>query len=200
MASAHQLATSPLGRVTRHYCTPLASFDFRTALVMAMGRTTQFTLDEVAKHADKDSCWLVIEGKVYAVEKFLNEHPGGEDVLLETAGRDATREFEDVGHSKSAREQLKEFYIGDVREPTAEELAAKRAVQASAAAERRDGDGVRANGLGKERLFAGGAFGAEPLSGGSSTWTLLKRLFVPVCIAVLVYLVREYSKQVQTGG
>jgi len=177
-----------------------ASFDFRTALVMAMGRTTQFTLDEVAKHADKDSCWLVIEGKVYAVEKFLNEHPGGEDVLLETAGRDATREFEDVGHSKSAREQLKEFYIGDVREPTAEELAAKRAVQASAAAERRDGDGVRANGLGKERLFAGGAFGAEPLSGGSSTWTLLKRLFVPVCIAVLVYLVREYSKQVQTGG
>uniref|UniRef100_A0A7M4FW08 Cytochrome b5 type B n=1 Tax=Crocodylus porosus TaxID=8502 RepID=A0A7M4FW08_CROPO len=41
-------------------------------------------------------------------------HPGGEEVLLEQAGRDATESFEDVGHSIDAREMLKQCYIGEV--------------------------------------------------------------------------------------
>ena len=28
---------------------------------------------------------------------FLNEHPGGEEILLETAGTNSTEAFEDVG-------------------------------------------------------------------------------------------------------
>lgn len=31
------------------------------------------------------------------------QHPGGEEVLIEQAGRDATEAFEDVGHSTDAR-------------------------------------------------------------------------------------------------
>lgn len=42
------------------------------------------------------------------------EHPGGEEVLPEQAGGDATESFEDVGHSSDAREMLKQYYIGDV--------------------------------------------------------------------------------------
>ncbi|NXF87431.1 CYB5B protein, partial [Eubucco bourcierii] len=45
---------------------------------------------------------------------FLLQHPGGEEVLLEQAGRDATESFEDVGHSTDAREMLKQYYIGEV--------------------------------------------------------------------------------------
>ncbi|ELW50378.1 Cytochrome b5 type B [Tupaia chinensis] len=41
-------------------------------------------------------------------------HPGGEEVLLEQAGADASESFEDVGHSSDAREMLKQYYIGDV--------------------------------------------------------------------------------------
>uniref|UniRef100_A0A8D2NJM6 Cytochrome b5 type B n=1 Tax=Zosterops lateralis melanops TaxID=1220523 RepID=A0A8D2NJM6_ZOSLA len=41
-------------------------------------------------------------------------HPGGEEVLLEQAGKDATESFEDVGHSTDAREMLKQYYIGEV--------------------------------------------------------------------------------------
>uniref|UniRef100_G1N8Z8 Cytochrome b5 type B n=1 Tax=Meleagris gallopavo TaxID=9103 RepID=G1N8Z8_MELGA len=41
-------------------------------------------------------------------------HPGGEEVLLEQAGRDATESFEDVGHSTDAREMLKQYYIGEL--------------------------------------------------------------------------------------
>uniref|UniRef100_A0A2K5NS84 Cytochrome b5 type B n=1 Tax=Cercocebus atys TaxID=9531 RepID=A0A2K5NS84_CERAT len=62
--------------------------------------------------------WLVIHGRVYDVTRFLNdgwgEHPGGEEVLLEQAGVDASESFEDVGHSSDAREMLKQYYIGDI--------------------------------------------------------------------------------------
>jgi cytochrome b involved in lipid metabolism len=36
--------------------------------------------------------------------------------MLLTLGRDATEDFNDVGHSKSAKEQLKDFYVGECPE------------------------------------------------------------------------------------
>ncbi|NWR47973.1 CYB5B protein, partial [Regulus satrapa] len=45
---------------------------------------------------------------------LLLQHPGGEEVLLEQAGTDATESFEDVGHSTDAREMLKQYYVGEV--------------------------------------------------------------------------------------
>ncbi|NWS84192.1 CYB5B protein, partial [Toxostoma redivivum] len=71
-------------------------------------------LEEVAKRNSSHEAWLVIHGRVYDVTRFLAEHPGGEEVLLEQAGRDATESFEDVGHSTDAREMLKQYYIGEV--------------------------------------------------------------------------------------
>ncbi|NXW70440.1 CYB5B protein, partial [Hirundo rustica] len=71
-------------------------------------------LEEVAKRNSSREAWLVIHGRVYDVTRFLEEHPGGEEVLLEQAGRDATESFEDVGHSSDAREMLKQYYIGEV--------------------------------------------------------------------------------------
>jgi cytochrome b involved in lipid metabolism len=180
-------------------CSGLDTEDRRLSLRLAMDEKPQYTAEEVAKHADKSSCWLVIDGKVYAVEKFLSEHPGGEDVLLETAGRDATREFEDVGHSKSAREQLREFYIGDLRALTAEEAAATRAANAREKTDVGDQARFGINGSAKERIFAGGAFGAEPTPDGTGTWLVLRRILVPVCIAVLVYFVRQYTKRMSGG-
>lgn len=66
---------------------------------------------------------MIIDNKVYDVTSFLDLHPGGDDILVDASGRDATREFEDVGHSGDARAQLDELLIGDLREPTEEELA-----------------------------------------------------------------------------
>ncbi|KAI0562850.1 Cytochrome B5 [Gracilaria domingensis] len=77
---------------------------------------------QVARHTSSSSCWMVIDSKVYDVTSFLLEHPGGEDILLDSSGRDATREFEDVGHSSDARSQLAELHIGDLRDPTPEEI------------------------------------------------------------------------------
>ncbi|KAL2470662.1 Cytochrome b5 [Abeliophyllum distichum] len=73
-----------------------------------------FTLAEVAEHNTSKDCWLVIDGKVYDVTKFLEDHPGGDEVLLSATGKDATDDFEDVGHSSSARGQMDELYVGDI--------------------------------------------------------------------------------------
>jgi cytochrome b involved in lipid metabolism len=43
----------------------------------------------------------------YNVTDYLHKHPGGAAVMLELNGKDATRAFEDVGHSKSAYAMLR---------------------------------------------------------------------------------------------
>jgi cytochrome b involved in lipid metabolism len=43
---------------------------------------------------------MAIGGLVYDITKFLNEHPGGSEVIMEVAGQDGTEGFEDVGHSE----------------------------------------------------------------------------------------------------
>jgi len=74
----------------------------------------EYTLAEVSKNNTNKSTWLVIHNNVYDVTAFLNEHPGGEEVLIEQAGKDATEHFEDVGHSTDAREMMKKFKIGEL--------------------------------------------------------------------------------------
>lgn len=50
--------------------------------------------------------------KVYDVTKYLDDHPGGAEVMLEVAGQDATNMFEDIGHSSDARTEMKKYQIG----------------------------------------------------------------------------------------
>ncbi|KAH6759701.1 cytochrome B5 isoform B [Perilla frutescens var. hirtella] len=73
-----------------------------------------FTLAEVSEHNSDKDCWIVIAGKVYNVTKFLEDHPGGDDVIISSTGKDATDDFEDVGHSASAKAMMEEFYVGEI--------------------------------------------------------------------------------------
>ncbi|CAA0833051.1 Cytochrome b5 isoform A [Striga hermonthica] len=71
-------------------------------------------MEEASQHNTSEDCWIVIDGKVYDVSSYLDEHPGGDDVLLRATGKDATEEFEDAGHSKTARDQMEQFFIGEL--------------------------------------------------------------------------------------
>ncbi|KAG0036361.1 hypothetical protein BGZ82_004329 [Podila clonocystis] len=51
------------------------------------------TAAEVAKHDKPDDCWVIVNGQVLDVTKFLPDHPGGKKAILIFAGRDATVEF-----------------------------------------------------------------------------------------------------------
>ncbi|XP_031285531.1 cytochrome b5 [Pistacia vera] len=82
------------------------------------GERKVFTLAEVSEHNSPKDCWLVIDGKVYDVTKFLDDHPGGDEVLLSATGKDATDDFEDVGHSSSAKAMMDELCVGHIDSST----------------------------------------------------------------------------------
>ncbi|XP_039757305.1 cytochrome b5-like [Pararge aegeria] len=71
-----------------------------------------FTAEVQKHHYKENGVWMIIHNNVYDVTSFLEEHPGGEDSLLDVAGKEATQDFEDVGHSDDARELMKKYLIG----------------------------------------------------------------------------------------
>jgi len=77
--------------------------------------------EEVGKHNNEDDCWIIVDGKVYDMTKFLHEHPGGKRVLMKKAGQDATKEF----HSLHAPEILERYnpllQIGSLKSAASEE-------------------------------------------------------------------------------
>ena len=85
-----------------------------------------YTLEQVKEHKTEKDCWIVIHGNVYDVTAYLNEHPGGPEIIQDEAGGVATESFEDTGHSEEARETLKQFLIGklDPKDAEAAKIAA----------------------------------------------------------------------------
>ena len=75
----------------------------------------EYTYQDVAEHNTKKDLFLVIHDKVYDGSKFVDEHPGGEEVMLDVGGQDATEAFEDVGHSDEARETLEKLLVGTLK-------------------------------------------------------------------------------------
>jgi cytochrome b involved in lipid metabolism len=83
-----------------------------------------YTPAQVAQHNKEDDIWMIIHGKVYDVVNFLEDHPGGPEILHQHAGKDATQEFEETFHSKTARLQLADYVIGSVEGYTGPDDAA----------------------------------------------------------------------------
>ena len=75
-----------------------------------------FSPAQVAQHKSHNDCWIILDGKVYDVTSYVPDHPGGSMFLLESSGdgKDHAEDFEDAEHSKTARNMLQKFYIGDV--------------------------------------------------------------------------------------
>jgi len=81
------------------------------------------TREMIKNHNSRSDVWMSIHGKVIDVTKYLDDHPGGEEVLLDRAGQDGTEDFEDVGHSNEARKQLASMEVGEL--PPSERTAGK---------------------------------------------------------------------------
>lgn len=71
-----------------------------------------FTEEEVARHKNEGDCWVVVDGVVYDVSKFMHSHPGGKGVILKLGGKDVSSEFWDF-HSRDVLEKFgKKLRIG----------------------------------------------------------------------------------------
>ncbi|ORY26168.1 FMN-dependent dehydrogenase-domain-containing protein [Naematelia encephala] len=72
-----------------------------------MTQQKQIDGKQVAEHNDRDKgVWIVVHGHVYDVTDFLDEHPGGAEIILRYAGMDATEEYEPIHPPDAIKDNL----------------------------------------------------------------------------------------------
>ncbi|KAL2003672.1 hypothetical protein VTN02DRAFT_2822 [Thermoascus thermophilus] len=120
-----------------------------------MPENKEFTFQEVASHNTKKDLYMVIHDKVYDVTSFVDEHPGGEEVLLDVGGQDSTEAFEDVGHSDEAREILAGLQVGTLKRQPGDPVPKAQASSSSSRSTSQSG-GATGFGIG---LYAALLFG-----------------------------------------
>ena len=53
------------------------------------------SLDEMRKHTTEESCWIAVRGEVFDVTPFIDEHPGGFDIIISNTGKEEERKEKD---------------------------------------------------------------------------------------------------------
>ncbi len=78
--------------------------------------TAAFNVSELVKHNNKKSgYWCSINNSIYNISKFINQHPGGDKILIELAGSDMTEDYRRIHPNNSEIDgRLSGFYIGDL--------------------------------------------------------------------------------------
>jgi hypothetical protein len=51
------------------------------------GDARVISLDEMRKHTTEESCWIAVRGEVFDVTPFIDEHPGGFDIIISNTGK-----------------------------------------------------------------------------------------------------------------
>jgi cytochrome b involved in lipid metabolism len=71
------------------------------------------TAEEVAKHNNPSSAWLIVDDRVFDLTTYLAFHPGG-DAMVKWLGKDATKAFKGDQHPSSAADVIEEYFIGNL--------------------------------------------------------------------------------------
>lgn len=104
--------------------------------------------------------------------KYLHDHPGGDDILVEVAGMDATEAFDNAGHSEEASEIMADFCVGKLKSTggrTAPRPVKVVVAQPASPAKKSAGTAVpRALGAAVVLLGAVGAYYAPEFVGGKA--------------------------------
>lgn len=74
----------------------------------------QYTVEEVARHNKKDDAWLIYNGQVLDITKWISHHPGGEQTIYRFAGMDATDELRAFHDDWVLEKKLPHLVIGTV--------------------------------------------------------------------------------------
>ena len=72
-----------------------------------------YTLAQIATHNTQASCWTTINGSVYNVTTWINQHPGGAQAILGLCGIDGSGAFNGQhGGQRRPASELASFKIG----------------------------------------------------------------------------------------
>ncbi|KAI8341233.1 acyl-CoA dehydrogenase/oxidase [Chlamydoabsidia padenii] len=92
-----------------------------------------YTVEQVAEHNSAKDCWIIVDGKVFDVTKFLSDHPGGKKVLVKMAGKDASKQFKNFHNDAIMQRVGLPMQIGVIGDAT-KDAPAQPAQPAAAAA------------------------------------------------------------------
>ncbi|KAF9334192.1 fatty acid alpha-hydroxylase [Podila minutissima] len=82
-----------------------------------MAPQKSYSLKEVQAHNCGASCWVIHNNKIFDMTSFVQDHPGGEEYILDHAGQDITDLMKDElshTHSEGAYEMMDDFLIGSL--------------------------------------------------------------------------------------
>lgn len=74
-----------------------------------------YTVDDLLAKREAGQVWIAIKNKVYDVTEFLDDHPGGAEIITDIPVdnvKQMTAEFDDAEHSEEAMEQLAPLFRG----------------------------------------------------------------------------------------
>lgn len=84
-----------------------------------------FSAADLRSHTTAKSCYVTRGSKVYDVTSFINDHPGGGDLILDYAGQDISEIMRDIPsheHSEAAYEILEDYHVGFLYSPSASKM------------------------------------------------------------------------------
>lgn len=105
-SQAQERAASAVAQATS------AASEAASALRSVAGQTP-YTMDDVKAHNKPSDCWVAIDGRVYDLTSWRQNHPGGADKIEKLCGTDGTDAFTGK-HSGEAlpNAKLRTFQIG----------------------------------------------------------------------------------------
>ena len=62
----------------------------------------KLSISEVKKHNSRDDCWSIVSGKVYNLTSYMQQHPGGIELISSICGIDGSAAFSNQ-HGSSAK-------------------------------------------------------------------------------------------------
>ena len=67
---------------------------------------------EVAAHNTVETgLYIIVDGSVYDMTGFIDEHPGGQKIIKRVGGKDASKQFWKVSHNSTG--WAEKFALGD---------------------------------------------------------------------------------------
>lgn len=91
---------------------PASSMEETQSMDGPVGGET-ISMADVAENDGQESCWTVVDGRVYDVTEFADRHKGGERNILNLCGTDGSAAVRGQ-HGMGKDSTLERYYIGDL--------------------------------------------------------------------------------------